>query len=111
MFPCLKSQPHVIDPAHPCGALDDGIEDRLHIRWRAADNAKHLGGRGLMLQGFSQFCVAFCNSLKSRTFSIAMTAWAAKVSNSLICFSENGRTSVRRMKIPDRNAFAEQRRR
>ncbi len=27
--------------------------------------------------------------MKSRTFSIAMTAWSAKVCSSAICFSEN----------------------
>ena len=31
-------------------------------------------------------------SVKSRAFSIAMTACAAKFSNSAICLSENGRT-------------------
>ena len=30
---------------------------------------------------------------------MAMTAWAAKVSSSLICFSVNGRTSMRRIRI------------
>ena len=30
---------------------------------------------------------------------MAMTAWSAKVSNSLICFSEKGRTSIRRIII------------
>ncbi len=39
------------------------------------------------------------SSLNRRTFSIAMTAWLAKVSSSLICFSENGRASVRRIAI------------
>ena len=45
-----KSQHHVINPTNPRGALDDGVEDRLHIRGRAADDAEHLGRRGLMLQ-------------------------------------------------------------
>ena len=35
------------------------------------------------------------SSLNSRTFSRAMTAWAAKVCSSAICLSVNGRTSVR----------------
>ena len=30
---------------------------------------------------------------------MAMTAWSAKVSRRLICLSENGRTSVRRIKL------------
>ena len=42
--------------------------------------------------------VAFLSSLNSRTFSIAITAWSAKVSRSAICLSVNGRTSVRRMR-------------
>ena len=37
--------------------------------------------------------------LKSRTFSIAITAWSAKVLRSVICLSVNGRTSVRRIII------------
>ena len=39
------------------------------------------------------------NSLNNRTFSMAMTAWSAKILRSAICFSEKGRTSVRRTKI------------
>src|SRR5262249_20957618 len=40
-----------------------------------------------------------CNSLNNRTFSMAIAAWLAKVSSSLICLSLNGRTSSRRMRI------------
>ena len=36
------------------------------------------------------------SSWNSRTFSMAMTAWSAKVSRSLICAGVKGRTSVRR---------------
>ena len=50
-----------------------------------------------MLQRLAQFRVAFLDSLNSRTFSMAMTAWSAKVLRSAICFSEKGRTSVRRI--------------
>src|SRR5262249_13391491 len=57
-FPLAELQHHVIDPANPGGALDDGVEDRLHIRWRSAGNAEHLGGCCLVLQGFAQFRVA-----------------------------------------------------
>jgi hypothetical protein len=39
--------------------------------------------------------VRWRSSLSSRVFSIAMTAWAAKVVTSSICFSVNGRTSWR----------------
>src|SRR5262245_36674059 len=59
-----ESQQHVINPTHPCGALDDGIQDRLHVRGRAADDAEHLRGRHLMLQGLSQFRVALLDLLE-----------------------------------------------
>ena len=54
----VESQNYVIDPANPGGAFHDRIEDRLHIRRRAADDAEYLGRRRLMLQGLSQLCVA-----------------------------------------------------
>src|SRR5262249_25377826 len=38
-----------------------------------------------------------CSSWNNRTFSIAMTAWSAKILRSAICFSVKGRTSVRRI--------------
>ena len=38
--------------------------------------------------------VRACTSSNSRTFSIAITAWSAKVSTSSICLSVNGRTVV-----------------
>ena len=43
-------------------------------------------------------CVRCCTSLNSLTFSIAITAWRAKLVNSAICFSVNGLTSERRIK-------------
>ena len=62
--PLAESQVHVIDPTNPRRALGDGVEDWLHVRGRAADDAKHLGGCGLMLQGFAQFCIAFLQFLE-----------------------------------------------
>jgi hypothetical protein len=56
-FPFAESQRHIIDPTDSSGALDDGVEDRLHVRGQAADNAEHLGRCRLVLQGFAQFCV------------------------------------------------------
>ena len=58
MFTLAESQHHVINPTNPRRALDDGVEDRLHVRRRAADNAEHLGRCRLMLQGLAQFRVA-----------------------------------------------------
>ena len=70
----VESQHHIIDPANPRRALDDGVEHRLHVRRRAADDAEHLGGCRLMLQGFTQFRIALLISLNKRTFSMAITA-------------------------------------
>src|SRR5438105_9195284 len=53
-----ESQHHVIDPANPGGALDDGVKNRLHVRRRAADDAEYLGCRRLMLERLPQFRVA-----------------------------------------------------
>ena len=60
----MESQHHVINPTNPGGALDDGIEDRLYVCRRAADDAEHLGCCRLMLQGFTQFCVALLQFLE-----------------------------------------------
>ena len=58
-------------------AVENALEHRLRIRHRAADRLQHIGRRGLMRQRFR------CVSLNSRTFSIAITAWSAKVRKSL----------------------------
>ena len=62
--PIAESQRHVINPTNPGGALNDSVENRLHVGGRAADNTEHLGGCGLMLQGLTQFCVAFLDLLE-----------------------------------------------
>jgi hypothetical protein len=49
-----ESQDHIINPANLCRALDDRIENRLHIRRRAADDTQHFGRRRLMLQRLAQ---------------------------------------------------------
>ena len=53
----IESQYNVINPTNASGALDDGIEHRLHVRGRAANDAEHLRGRRLMLQCLPQFRV------------------------------------------------------
>src|SRR5690348_8882094 len=60
----VESQRNVINLANCRRALDDGIEHRLHIRRRTADDSEHLGRCGLMLQGFAQFCVALAEFLE-----------------------------------------------
>ena len=75
--------------AQPRGRFDQRVEHRLQIKRRAADDFQHIGGRGLLLESISR------NSLSSRVFSMAMTAWAAKFLTKSICLSVNGRTSWR----------------
>ena len=60
----VESQQHIVDPTNPCRALDDGVEHRLHVCGRTADDAEHLGRCSLVLQGFAQFCVAFLDLLE-----------------------------------------------
>src|SRR5262245_35410520 len=55
---CAESQSYIINPTNPCGAFDNGIEHRLHVGGRAADDAEHRRCCRLMLQGFAQFHVA-----------------------------------------------------
>ena len=62
--PLVESQHHVIDPTNPGGALDDGVEHRLHVGGRAADDAEHLGRCRLMLQRLAQFRVALAEFLE-----------------------------------------------
>ena len=56
----------------------DRLEHRLHVALRLADHAQDLAGRGLLLEALP------CSSLNSRVFSIAITAWSAKVLSSAI---------------------------
>src|SRR5215813_3176204 len=59
-----ESQCHIIYPTSPASALDDGVEHRLHVGRRAADDTEHLGGCRLMLQRLTQFCVTLLQFLK-----------------------------------------------
>src|SRR5262249_40820991 len=58
IVPVAKSQSQIIDSTDLSGAFDNSIEHRLNIGGRSADNPEHLGRCRLMLQGFTQFCVA-----------------------------------------------------
>src|SRR5215831_4076601 len=60
----VEAQHHIIYPANLGGAFNNGVQDGLHIRRRAADNAEHLRRCGLMLQRFTQFCVALLDLLE-----------------------------------------------
>ena len=63
-------------------AVGDGVEDRLHIRRRLADHAQDLAGRVCCSSASVSSRLRLSSSPNSRTFSIAMTAWSAKVCSS-----------------------------
>ena len=99
--PFAESQHHVIDPTNPRGALDDGVEDRLHVRGRAADDAEHLGRRGLMLQRLAQFRVALLDLLEQPHVLDGDDRLVGEGLESSICLSVNGRTiKSRHMMMP-----------
>ena len=60
-------------------SLCNCVQHRLHVGRRAGDHFEDVGGRGLLLERLRTL-----SSVNSRTFSMAMTAWAAKVSSSAI---------------------------
>ena len=62
--PLAESQHHVINPTNPGSALDDGIEDRLHVRGRAADDAEHFSGCCLVFERLAQLCIALAEFFK-----------------------------------------------
>ena len=51
---------------------------------------EHLGGRGLVFERFCSSRLLACSASNSRVFSMAITAWSAKVFSSSICLSVNG---------------------
>ena len=107
-----ESQHHVIDPTNLRRALDDGVEHRLHVRGRAADDAEHLGRCRLMLQRLAQFCVALLDLFEQPHVLDRDHGLSGKGFKKLDLFIVKGRTSVRRIKIaPIANTLAQQRRR
>ena len=64
---------------------------------RIADDFQHFGGCGLLFQASESSRVRCCSASNSRAFSIAITAWSAKVSANSICFAVKGLTSLRRI--------------
>ena len=52
---------------------------------RTTDDIQHVAGRSLVLEGFCSSRLLACSASNSRVFSMAMTAWSAKVLRSAIC--------------------------
>ena len=59
-----QPQHHIIYPTNLCSALDDGIEDRLHVGRRAADDAEHFRRCRLVFQGLTEFSIALMEFLE-----------------------------------------------
>ena len=89
---------------HHLGQSDDGVE-------RGAQLVAHAGEElRLVLARLSSWRLLSWISSNSRTFSIAITAWSAKVVASSICLSVNGRTRRRvSEQNADRSSLAQQR--
>ena len=109
--PLMESQHHVINPTNPRGALDDGVEHRLHVRRRAADDAEHLGRCRLMLQGLAQFCVALLQFLEQpHVLDRDDRLIGEGFEQSDLLVGERTNFGSANCNHPDRNAFAQQRR-
>ena len=81
--------------AEPLRRLRDSVEHGLHVRRRAGDDVKDLADGGLIFERFLDLARARLHLVEQATFSIAITAWSAKVWTNSICLSVNGLTSVR----------------
>ena len=96
-----KTTQHVGARTARADALGDRVEHRLQIGRRARDDPQHVGrSRSAAPATRSAPRLRACTSSNSRTFSMAMTAWSAKVFSSSICLSLNGRD----LGAPDTNA-------
>ena len=81
------------------GRVEDGIEHRLELPGDALMTPRISDVAVCRSKSLSSSRVRAWTSSNSRVFSIAITAWSAKVSTSSTCLSPNGRTSARRMRI------------
>jgi hypothetical protein len=52
-----EAQNHIVNSTYSRRTLNDGVEHRLHVASRAADDAKHLAHCRLLPQGFGQLVV------------------------------------------------------
>jgi len=85
-FTVIGEQHTGLGSAEAMRLIQHRFEHRFEVTRRAVDDLQYFGGRSLLLQGLA--CLG-----KSRAFSIAITACAAKFCSRAICLSVNGRTS------------------
>ena len=109
-LPTLSPRATLTAPQQPHGALDDGVEDGCRSVGELEMTRRISRRRRLLLERLRQLAVPRLELLKSRTFSIAITAWSAKVRSSAISASVKGRPRTRRTLMrPDAPAFPQQR--
>src|SRR5712672_4302153 len=77
--------------ADPYGIFQHGFKYWLKVPWGAADNLQHIDVAVCCCSDSPRSSVRWRNSLSSCVFSMAMTACAANVSTSSICFGLYGR--------------------
>ena len=75
--------------------LQHGLEHRLQLAGRLEITCSTSEVAVCCSNASESSRVRACTSSNSRAFSIAITAWSAKVVSSSICLSVNGLTSVR----------------
>jgi hypothetical protein len=56
-FTLDEAQNHIVSSTYARCTLNDGVEHRLHVASRAADDAEHLTHCRLVPQGFGQLAV------------------------------------------------------
>src|SRR5262249_15125091 len=115
MSPCnhhlilAESQRYIIDPTNPRRALNDGVEHRLHIRGRAADDAEYLTRCRLMLQRLAQFGVALLQFLEqSHIFNRNHRLVGESFEESYLLFAKGSNLRAANMNRTNRNIFTHQ---
>src|SRR4029450_4416381 len=88
-FAIVTENHAVVSAADADSILQQLRKDALKVERRPADGLGHLGRGSLLPQRFAQLSVRACTSSNKRTFSIAITAWSAKVVANSICLSVN----------------------
>ena len=83
--------------AEPDRVLGQRLEDRLEIEGGAADHLEQLAGRRLLLERDPQLAVARLQLGEQAHVLDGDDRLVGERLEELICFSEKGRTSVRRM--------------
>ena len=76
--------------AQPDRVLGQRLEDRLEIERGPPDHLEQLAGRRLLLERDPSSLLRASSSVNRRTFSMAITAWSAKVWSSSTWPSVNG---------------------